>query len=236
MSAGGERYLVAGRHPWNRRVFDERIARLPGRWEWAGAPDELTAERLEALDPRMVFFLHWSWIVPEAITARWECVVFHMTDLPYGRGGSPLQNLILRGHRETVLSAVRMTSVLDGGPVYARRRLSLEGSAQQIYERAAELAASMIASILRERPQPQPQVGEPTVFRRRTPADSRIPALPDASALHDFLRMLDADGYPRAFLDHEGFRYTFRDARLDGERVYARVEITPLPGGGQETP
>ncbi len=31
---------------------------------------------------------------------KFECVCFHMTDVPYGRGGSPLQNLIIREPQE----------------------------------------------------------------------------------------------------------------------------------------
>ncbi len=37
----------------------------------------------------------------------------HMTDVPYGRGGSPLQNLIARGHTSTKLTAMRMTAEVD---------------------------------------------------------------------------------------------------------------------------
>ncbi len=40
--------------------------------------------------------------------------------------------------------------------------------------------------------------------------------------------MLDADGYPRAFLDHGGFRYTFARAALYDGRIVADVTITPL--------
>ena len=56
-----------------------------------------------------------------------------MTDLPYGRGGSPLQNLIIRGHKKTKISALRMVNELDAGPIYFKRSLSLNGNAQKIY-------------------------------------------------------------------------------------------------------
>jgi methionyl-tRNA formyltransferase len=38
--------------------------------------------------------------------------------------------------------------------------------------------------------------------------------------------MLDAEGYPRAFLDHQGFRYEFRDAKLTPIGLTAEVNIT----------
>lgn len=67
-------------------------------------------------------------MVPEAVLIAAECVCFHMTDVPYGRGGSPLQNLIVRKHKKTKLTALKMTEEIDAGPVYCKRELSLDGS------------------------------------------------------------------------------------------------------------
>ncbi len=229
MNTAEQRYLVAGCKPWNRRVFAGRLASLPGEWRFVAGREELTPGLIAEFRPRFVFFLHWSWIVPEAVLNAAECVCFHMTDVPYGRGGSPLQNLIVRGHRETKLTALRMCAELDAGPVYLKCPLSLEGGAEEILVRASELSADMIATLIRLRPEPQPQSGEVTLFKRRRPEESLIPSLPGLPALHDFIRMLDADGYPRAFLEHAGFRYEFaRAVRYDG-RVVADVTITASP-------
>lgn len=233
-----ERYLVAATRPWNRRVFEERIATLPGEWRLIEEPAALTPEILEAWRPRYVFFLHWSWRVPAEIVRDFECVCFHMTDVPYGRGGSPLQNLIVRGARSTKLSALRMTEELDAGPVYLKEELSLEGNAEEIFIRASELAAGMIERIVRERPEPRPQEGETVVFRRRRPEESRIPELDSLGRLHDFIRMMDAEGYPHAFLEHGGFRYEFGRAALYDGRIVADVTIRPLepaPAAGGES-
>ena len=228
MSQAGEpSHLVAGCHPWNREVFDRTIRGYPGRWHYVGSPEELTLEAVERLDPRYLFFLHWSWKVRSELVDAYECVAFHMTDLPYGRGGSPLQNLIRRGHRTTRLSAFRMTHDIDAGPIYMKESLALDGRAQEIYVRATELAARMIERIIREHPTPEPQEGEVVRFKRRKPAESAIPESGSARELFDFIRMLDSEGYPRAFIEHGGFRYEFGSARLDGERVSAEVTVTP---------
>ena len=125
-------YLVAGCRSWNREVFDRQIRGLPGDWVFVDRPDALTPRSVGDLDPRYLFFLHWSSKVPHEITQGYECVNFHMTDVPFGRGGSPLQNLIARGHTSTMLTALRMTDELDAGPVYMKRPLSLEGRGQEI--------------------------------------------------------------------------------------------------------
>lgn len=222
-------YVVIGSKPWNRRVFDERLSRLPGCWSFIARREELTSEALRTLRPRYVFFLHWSWKVPEAVVREFECVCFHMTDVPYGRGGSPLQNLIARGHRETKLTALRMSEQFDAGPVYLKLPLTLEGTAEEVYVRAGELSADMIGTIIRRRPRPRAQKGEITVFRRRRPEESEIPPCASLTRIHDFIRMLDADGYPKAFIDHAGFRYEFGRAALYDGRVMADVVIRPLP-------
>ena len=222
-------YVVAGTGPWSRTVFDERLATRPGRWVFAGASRELTAARLEQLRPRYVFFLHWSWKVPAEILNAHECIGFHMTDLPYGRGGSPLQNLILRGHRTTTLAAYRLVEAVDAGPVYLKTPVSLDGRAEDIYLRVAHIAADMIADLLQSPRTPTPQDGEVVVFRRRSPADSRVPEVTTLERVYDFIRMLDAEGYPRAFTEVDGWRYEFSNASLDGDSVRAEVRISPLP-------
>lgn len=223
------RYLVAGCKSWNRRVFDERLQHLPGEWHFISSPDDLSLARIEQLNPSILFFLHWSWKVPEAIFSRFECVCFHMTDVPYGRGGSPLQNLIIRGHRETRLSALRMNAAMDAGPVYLKRPLSLEGGAEEIFLRANELSADMIEEILRTHPQPVEQEGPIVVFPRRRPDESRAPSQLSLAQLHDFIRMLDADGYPAAFLDYGDYRLELSRSSLQDGRIHADVTITLKP-------
>lgn len=232
----GERYLVAATKPWNSQAFWEKISKYPGEWHFIESPEELEKERLQKINPRYIFFLHWSWKVPTDIIKSYTCVAFHMTDVPYGRGGSPLQNLITRGHRETKLTALKMVEDFDAGPVYCKEDLGLEGAAEEVYLRASYLSASMIERIISENITPVPQVGEPTIFRRRKPHESAIPqSFPgriELEGLFDFVRMLDAETYPRAYLTHGGFRYEFSEAALGDGHLTARVKISPTEYSG----
>jgi methionyl-tRNA formyltransferase len=223
-------YLVAGYKTWNRRIFDDEISNFPGRWLFIGEREQLTIPLLKKVKPRYIFFLHWSWLVPKEIIENYECICFHMSDVPYGRGGSPLQNQIMQGNRYTKLTALRMVSELDAGPVYIKEGLSLEGNAEEIYIRASYLSAKMIRYIIEECPEPVMQNGDPTIFKRRKPSDSRIRDACSLQALHDFIRMLDADGYPLAFIEQAGFRYEFKRAALYDGRIIADVVITPIKG------
>lgn len=220
------RVLVVTVKPWNIRRYHEWAGQSPHDCHLIDDPKELTVHAVEALAPDYIFFIHWSWKIPAALYTRYECVIFHMTDLPYGRGGSPLQNLILRGFDHTQLSAVRATEDIDSGPVYMKRPLCLGGSATEIYLRASRLAFRMIDEILQQRPVPVPQVGDVVEFRRRTPRESEIPTGLSVETLYDFIRMLDADGYPAAFLQHDGFRLKFSRPSLRDGCIVADVEIS----------
>ena len=52
--------------------------------------------------------------------------------------------LIPRGHKSTKVTALRMNSEVDGGPVYKKEEMDLHGSAEEIYRRAGALCWQMI--------------------------------------------------------------------------------------------
>jgi methionyl-tRNA formyltransferase len=156
----------------------------------------------------------------------YECVNFHLTDLPFGRGGSPLQNLIVRGiNKETKLTAIRMVNELDAGPIYLKTDLSLEGTAQEILTRQSDQSAKMIEKIIIENPEPKEQEGEVVVFTRRTPEMSEIPEELSPEQRFDFIRMLDAEGYPPAYEIIDGVRHEYRNAKLENGVVEADSAI-----------
>lgn len=188
--------------------------------------EEFTVENVKAFEPDYILMPHWSYILSDEITQNWNCVVFHMTDLPYGRGGSPLQNLIVRGHKETKISAIKVTGKLDGGPIYMKKPLSLNGSAQEIFIRCSDIIFNeMIPVFLEEKPEPVEQDGDPVIFKRRTQEDGEITSDMELEKIYDYIRMLDAEGYPRAFMEFGEYRLCFENAKLseDGEAVEAKV-------------
>ena len=153
-----------------------------------------------------------------------------MTDLPYGRGGSPLQNLIQRRHFSTMLTALRCGSGLDTGDIYIKQPLSLHGSAEEIFLRADDVIEKMIEQIVSQELSATPQEGKPVLFGRRTPAQSNLASCPegDLSSWYDQIRMLDAEGYPQAFLEAHGMRLEFRRVSQRSDGLHADVKIMPI--------
>lgn len=218
--------VLASSRPWHKALAVSLPDRTGSRFELISDPNELTVEHLAAIDPQYVFFPHWSYRIESFIFNRFECVIFHMTDLPFGRGGSPLQNLIARGIYETQITALRCVEDMDAGPVYLKRPLSLQGAAEEIYLRASSVMEDMIVEIQETCPTPVPQQGKPTVFKRRTPEQSNLAEAETLQAAFDLIRMLDAEGYPHAYLKVGPFKLEFTRAARKTDHLLADVRIT----------
>lgn len=218
--------LIVSNKQWHRKYVGEIEIRTNTKIIYLDRKEQLTLERVRKYSPRYIFFPHWSYYIPEEIYSNYECVIFHMTDLPYGRGGSPLQNLIARGVYETKLSALRCVHELDAGDIYQKRNLSLYGNAEEIYLRTAELIKEMVIEIIQEQPVPKEQKGKVVTFPRRTPPESDLKALCDLKQVFDWIRMLDAQEYPKAFLQTEHLHLEFERASLKDGYVKADVTIT----------
>jgi len=222
-------YIVAAKGEWNAEYYEKFSKKQKGVWHFVQTPGELD-KILETTTPRYVFFPHWSWIVDNEIVNKYECICFHMTDLPYGRGGSPLQNLIIQGIQETVLTALKMEDDIDTGPIYYKKPLSLHGSAHDIYKRSSKLCWSMISDFVNNNPSSIPQQGVATNFKRRTPEQSQIPEGLSLEDIYNYIRMLDAPGYPKAFLEISGYRLEFENSKLVDGRLSAKVNFIKEEG------
>ena len=220
------RYVIATSRIWHEELAVKLSAATGKEFILINSKEDLTVQQLKKIRPRHVFFPHWSYKIPASVYESFECVIFHMTDVPYGRGGSPLQNLIARGIYETRVSALKCTAEIDAGPVYLKKPLSLYGTAEEIYLRAARVVEDMIVELVNNDPPPFEQQGEVVCFERRKPEDGDISGLSSLEEVFDYIRMLDADGYPKAFLETEHFRLEFQRPSLKHGRVISDVIIT----------
>ena len=128
------------------------------------------------------------------------------------------------------MTAIRVVHELDAGPIYLKAPLTLDGTAEEILVRATRVSAQMIRQMIEAEIVPFPQKGEPVVFSRRQPCESRLPEDLSLEGLYNFIRMLDADTYPRAFINAGGFRFEFSRASLCGDQIVANVTATVEPG------
>lgn len=219
-------YILLTEKKWHDSLFDELKQTMPANWVRISDKSEFDPQHLTLLQPKIIFIPHWSYNIQKDIFLNWECIVFHMTDLPYGRGGSPLQNLIVEGKTDTIISAIKVEEGIDSGDIYLKSPLSLQGTAEDIFKRASGIIGQMIKDIINLHPQPQKQKGEVTQFKRRKPEDGNLNNLSELKKIYDYIRMLDCEGYPTAFIETENFKFEFMNANLSEDFIDAHVRIT----------
>lgn len=210
-------------------LYDNIFKDLTSKFCYIRNKEDLTYENLNKLQPAYVFFPHWSYIIPSKIYESFNCIIFHMTDLPFGRGGSPLQNLIVRGIYDTKISAIKCSKILDGGDVYLKRDFSLrDKAAKELYKDVGYIIKDMILEIVNNNPECTPQAGQVVEFSRRTSEMSDISKLNNIEKVYDYIRMLDAPGYPYAYLKEKNIKYSFTDVKKQGGKLYASVCIEEI--------
>ena len=222
-----DKYIVATTKEWNIKQYYLSKPKKNKSWYIITDPKKLTFKYINFIKPRYIFFPHWSKKIKSKITSNFECICFHETNLPYGRGGSPIQNLIIRNHKKTFITAIQMINKLDAGPIYIKSPLRLDGNAQQIYERATKIIFKMIKIIIKNNLKPSPQKGHATNFKRRTMKQNIIPKdISSLKELFDRIRMLDAHSYPSAFIKYGNLKIEFTNAKVNKKNLDSNVHIS----------
>ena len=160
---------------------------------------KLNLKNISKINPTKIFFPHWSYRVPDKILKKFECICFHTAPLPYGRGGSPIQNLIIRKFKKAPVCAIKMTNKIDSGPIYSKKNISLNGSLNKIFERISNAILFMITKIIKNKIIPKHQSGKPLYFKRINEKKSIINQFEKLDSVYDKIRMLDSDEYPNAY-------------------------------------
>jgi methionyl-tRNA formyltransferase len=220
------KYIIATIKDWNINQYNRSIYKKSKNWYLVTDTKKLTIAYVKSIKPKYIFFPHWSKRVNSKIINDYECVCFHETDVPYGRGGSPIQNLIIRNHKKTVITALKMTDEIDAGPIYLKKLLKLNGSAQQIYEKASKKVFKMINIIVKKNIMHVAQKGKVAKFKRRKPKQSILSKKTKSlSELYNHIRMLDAKTYPTAFIKYGNLRIEFKKAKINKKTIDASVSI-----------
>jgi methionyl-tRNA formyltransferase len=200
-------------HPVNQplQVWVDRRAKD------VGLAIELCRDWRELSGGDFLFLVSCHQIVRKPVRDQFRyTLVLHASDLPAGRGMSPHIWQILGGARRLTLSLLNAEDELDSGDIWSQ--LSFEVEAHELHDEInrklfdAELRLMDWALENCNLVTPRKQFGDPSFYRKRSPADSQIdPHLPLADSF-DLLRVADPQRYP-AWFEHLGRRFTIRIER-----------------------
>jgi methionyl-tRNA formyltransferase len=166
-------------------------------------------------------------IIPAGLLEQVPMVNLHFSLLPRWRGAAPLERAILAGDRETGVCVMKIEAGLDTGPVYARRAVpigdetTLRALQSELVEIGTELLVGVLAGGVDRLPTPEPQVGEPTIAAKITPADLHLDWTRPARELLRTVRL------GRAWTTFRGKRLTVLDATVDDARGGSGDEHAP---------
>lgn len=217
-------YLFCAYRDWALELY-KKLSKKYRNVVLIRSPKQLKIQNVKKINPKFIFFPDWSWIVPTEIVNNFTCICFHESNLPKFRGGSPLQNQIIRGIKSTKTTAFQMTDELDKGDILLQHNLSLEGSLEEIFDRMIKNDYAMITKIVNGKYKKRKQKGHPTYYARRKHSQSELKNLNFSKQyLYDFIRMLE-DPYPNAFLKSDKKRIVFKSVKYDGKHLKFEGEI-----------
>lgn len=197
------RIIYCAYREWALKIYQE-IGKLNHDILLVTSPSELTAEKCRQFEPDLFLFYGWSWIVRREILDIAPCVCLHPSPLPKYRGGSPIQNQIIRGEKESAVSLFYMTEEMDAGDIILQEPISLRGHLQEILDRITQTGVKLTKIMLDGKLDGVPQDHlQATFFKRRQPFESELTTndlkTKTAEELFNFIRALE-DPYPNAFI------------------------------------
>ena len=178
---------------------------------------EITDSIESGIEFDFIFFPHFSKLIPADFLQKNNCIGFHTGDLPSDRGGSPIQNKIIKGQYSTLVSAFKLTQDLDAGDILCSEEVSLEnGSIEFILRKISTIIARLAKKVVSENPIPIPQKCNVAISSRLKPHESelKIDAL-TVKQIYDRIRMLDGLDYPPAYIQFDHYRIILSKAEFE---------------------
>lgn len=223
--------IVTSRGSWKLDCLSE----LTRHWTANGHSVSTVYEAQEVPKGDFLFILGCTFILPPEILSRNKHnLVVHESELPKGRGWTPIAWLVEGGSDRIPLTMIEAERRVDAGPVYQRSEVVLEGHElvdeiralvmQEIIEMCKRFVehCEELVSMARD------QEGEATYFPRRNRESSRLN--PDMTIAEQFdkLRIVDNQNYP-AFFDFRGRRYALKIEKVE---TFQNAKVEDSPSGG----
>ncbi|USR93177.1 hypothetical protein NEA10_13805 [Phormidium yuhuli AB48] len=168
----------------------------------------------------LCFYLSCGQLVPASVRQRFQHnLVVHESDLPQGKGWSPLTWQILEGRNSIPVTMLEAVERVDSGDIYLQEWLEFQGGElidelrQAQGEATLRLCRRFVADYPKILRQAQPQRSEESFYPRRRPRDSQLDVQGSLAEQFSLLRVVDNERYP-AFIDYNGRRYVLKVTAL----------------------
>ena len=149
-------------------------------------------------------------------------LVIHASNLPEGRGWSPLTWQILEGQRSIPVCLLEAGDAVDSGKIIYKDYLEFEGHEliNEMREALATLSCNLCLRFLDEDlpPKGEEQQGKATYFSKRKSEDSQLDVNKTIAEQINLLRVVDNDRYP-AFFKWQDHSYRIRIEKIRTRKI-----------------
>ena len=130
-------------------------------------------------------------------------LVVHESDLPRGKGWSPLTWQILEGKNQISVTLFEAMEKVDAGPIYGQTLITLDGTelVDELRNKQAQATIQLLENFILNFQENigKPQEGESTFYPKRTQADSELDIQKSIKDQFNLLRVCDNERYPAHF-------------------------------------
>lgn len=170
----------------------------------------------------IVCLYSWSFIVGTKLLDNFICLCLHPSLLPKYRGGTPIQNQLIRGVKKSGITIFKMNEEIDAGDIYAQAKISFSGDVHDIFHRMISEGTGLTKKLIDDAINgtlkfvPQKNLKKSLVYKRLKPSQSEI-MLDQLSTLtfeqlNNKVRGL-LDPYPNAFIKLDNLRMSILKIR-----------------------
>jgi len=192
------------------------IGQLLAEWAKDGHRISWVHNPSEVPNGDFCFLLSCSEIVkPNILSRNKHNLVVHASDLPQGKGMSPMSWQILEGQSKIQLTLFEAIEALDAGDIYLQESIILEGHEllDELHAILADLIIKLCIHFTIDYPDilnnAYEQTGEESFYAKRTKNDSKLDINKSLREQFQLLRIVDNEKYP-AFFELNGYKYTLR--------------------------
>lgn len=195
---------------------DKKHAVYPAlqRWleKWSDTHDITLHSKSSTLTGgELLFLISASEIVTLEVLGLFNVsLVVHGSDLPKGRGWSPVSWQLIEGKVDLTLFLIEADIPVDSGRIWKKIDLRIEET--YLFEEISNVVSAGTLELMDfavmnfSKVEPQVQVGEPTFYPKRSPNDSEIYPGQTVEEVFNLLRTCDPQRYP-AFFTHKGRKF-----------------------------
>ena len=163
-----------------------------------------------------LFLISCNEIIKENITNLYNhTLVIHASDLPDGRGWSPLSWQILEGKEKIKLSLIEANQKVDSGRIWLQKEMTISNDMifeeinKILFESEIYLINQALENSHNIEPYQQDIRDGLKTYKKRKPEDSKLDINKDIKSQFDLMRIADPNRYPAFFIIH-GRKYKIK--------------------------